>query len=74
MEGVARKFLSEMVPWVPNEELQEKAFRMDTVPEATTNWAFLRNQKAAAWLEHREGGRDEMSWLLQQLHFIKPTN
>lgn len=57
-----------------NEDLREKHSRQGIVLEATTNLVFLKTRKAAMWLEHREGGRDEMGWLLQQLHFIKPTN
>lgn len=78
LKGMARKFLSEMAlllrpEWGP----QAKAFQTEHNPRSHNKlgiFFFLRNPKAATWLKHREGGRKEMGWLLQQLHFIKPTN
>lgn len=60
--------------WDLNEDFRGKHSGQDIILEATANLAFFRSQKAVTWLEHTEGGRDEMDWLLQQLHFIKPTN
>lgn len=54
---------------------QEKTFHAGLTPGSHKKPGIFEDSKGSYIARtHGEGERNKMGWLLQQLHFIKPTN